>query len=363
MSREAWRSFDATRRLSDKAFQSLCYAPHSSLYFDVRGNVRVCCHNHENPVGNIRHQSLDEIWHGAGVAALRAALEDYQFGKGCEFCRFQTAEGQYGNAAMLRFDRFPIQREQMWPLQMEFSISNSCNLECIMCRGQWSSAIRAHREKLPPLPRVYPNEFFDDLRNYLPHVRRLRFLGGEPFLVPDYYRIWSELINSGLSVPCHVTTNGTQFNARIERILGQLPFSFAVSVDGATRQTMESIRVNASFDEVMANARRFREYALATRTDFALTYCLMRQNWHEFAEFCELGDTWDCAVAVNTVLQPPQFGLYTLPPEDLACILQRMEHQAAGIGARLRRNRVVWFGELDRIREKVRVAARQSKAS
>jgi sulfatase maturation enzyme AslB (radical SAM superfamily) len=198
---------------------------------------------------------------------------------------------------MRRFDRFAVPDETpLWPQQMEFSISNVCNLECIMCRGLWSSAIRARREKLPPLPRLYSEAFFESLWKYLPHVKQLKFLGGEPFLISEYYTLWDRMIDDGLAVPCHATTNGTQYNRKIERVLEHVPMGFAVSMDGATKATLESIRVNAKYEVVMENARRFREYARARKTSFSVTYCLMRQNWHEFGEFCLLADSWDCPV-------------------------------------------------------------------
>jgi sulfatase maturation enzyme AslB (radical SAM superfamily) len=130
--------------------------------------------------------------------------------------------------------------------------------------------------------------------------------------------------------------------------------SFAVSLDGATKKTMESIRVNAKYEEVMENARRFREYARERKTSFSVTYCLMRQNWHEFGDFCLLADSWGCSVGLNTVVQPPQFGIYSLPVEDLRKVLAGMEAQAPELDATLKRNRALWFGELERIRARCR---------
>jgi len=154
-SEAALAAFDRTRNLSDKAIRSLCYAPFTSLYFDVRGDVRVCCHNSKYPVGNILHEGIDHIWRGDRIRTLRRELAGYRFGPGCNFCEFQTAEGCMTNVAMRKFDEFAVDAENPpWPRQMEFSISNVCNLECIMCRGQWSSAIRSRREKLPPLPKL-----------------------------------------------------------------------------------------------------------------------------------------------------------------------------------------------------------------
>jgi MoaA/NifB/PqqE/SkfB family radical SAM enzyme len=354
MEQAALTAYDQTRNFSNKAVRALCYAPYTSLYFDTRGDVRVCCHNWAHPAGNILKNSIDEIWQGLKVKILREALKDYKFGPGCEFCHFQTA-ATFANAAMRRYDMFAVPDEApLWPQQMEFSVSNSCNLECIMCRGAWSSAIRARREKLPPLPRLYSAAFFESLWKYLPHVKLFKFLGGEPFLITEYYTLWERMITDDLPVPSHVTTNGTQYNARVERVLEHIPMSFAVSMDGATKATLESIRVNAKYEEVMANARRFREYARAKKTSFTLTFCLMRQNWHEFGDYCLLADSWDCPVGLNTVLQPPQFGIYTLPVEELGKILKAMELQAPRLESSLKKNRSVWFGELDRIRAKCR---------
>lgn len=222
-----------------------------------------------------------------------------------------------------------------------------------MCRGIFSSAIRARREKLPAISCLYTDDILESLREYFHHVKRLRFLGGEPFLIREHYRIWDMIIEDGLNVPCHVTTNGTQYNDRVERVLERLPFSFAISLDGATKWTMESIRVNARYEDVMSNVRRFREYARCMKTSFSLTYCLMRHNWHEFGEFCLLADELDCLVGINTVMKPPEFGLYTLPLEDLKRILKFLEAQTSSLGGRLGRNRKVFLGEVERIRHKV----------
>lgn len=363
MDKAALTSYEKTRNFSDKAVRSLCYAPYTSLYFDYKGDVRVCCHNWQYPAGNILKNSIDEIWQGLRVKTLRDALKGYEFGPGCEFCHFQTEE-TFANAAMRRYDKFPVENEApLWPQQMEFSISNVCNLECIMCRGLWSSAIRARREKLPPLPRLYSDAFFESLWKYLPHVKQLKFLGGEPFLIVEYYKLWDRMIADRLPVPCHVTTNGTQYNDKIERILEHIPMSFSVSMDGVTKETLESIRVNAAYEDVMENARRFRQYARERNTSFSITFCLMRQNWHEFGDFCLMADSWDCSVGLNTVVQPPQFGIYSLPPEGLRKILKGMEAQAPRLQSTLKRNRAVWFGELERIRAKRRQSELESKAT
>jgi MoaA/NifB/PqqE/SkfB family radical SAM enzyme len=236
---------------------------------------------------------------------------------------------------------------------MEFSISNSCNLECVMCSGLYSSAIRAHREGLPPAPKVYSMEFIESLRKFLPHLHMAKFLGGEPFLITEYYRIWEMMAEDAPQVLCHITTNGTQYNHRVAAFMEKLRFAFAVSLDGATKKTVESIRVNANFEEQMEILKRLREYTRDRKTDLSLTFCFMVQNWQEFGDFCVMADEWGCNVGINTVTRPIEFSVNALPQEELHKIVDRMEAQASRLDTLLKRNRAVWFAEFDRLRRKV----------
>jgi MoaA/NifB/PqqE/SkfB family radical SAM enzyme len=353
MDKETLAEFNKSRSFADKAMESLCYAPHTNLYFSQDGAVRACCWNARHTLGNALHDSIDDIWHSAQAQILRQALEGMEFGPGCDFCYRHTANGWIANPPMRNFDRFAVPAGvPEWPQRMEFSISNSCNLECIMCRGFCSSAIRAHREKLPPLPMLYSAAFIESLRKYLPHLFQAKFLGGEPFLIKEYYQIWDMMIADRLTTRCHITTNGTQYNDRIERVMDALPMGLAVSLDGVTKKTVESIRVNADYDEQMRILKRFREYTWAKKTGLSLTFCFMRLNWFEFGDYCLFAEDLGCDVFVNTVTRPPEYALYNLPVEELRKIYSKMEEQTVLLEPHLKRNRAVWFAELDRVRRR-----------
>lgn len=346
--------YDAGRDLASKGFRSSCYAPFVTLYLDQRGNARACCHNDQVPLGNVSTMRLREIWEGPAASALRAALIEYRFDRGCRFCAWQVAAGNMTSPMAVGYDRYDAQSPApAWPQALEFSLSNACNLQCVMCRGEWSSSIRALREKLPPLPRVYDDRFFDDLREFLPHLRYAKFLGGEPFLAAENHRIWDAMAELGLRTPIHVTTNGTQWNARVERVLDRFPVSFSVSMDGATRETVERVRVGAKFDEVRANVLRFREYAKRRGTTCSLTYCLMIPNWREFAAYLRFADELDVDVYVNTVIEPTELSLYALPPDELADVVAALDREAPEAERTLRRNVGVWRTELDRLRNAI----------
>jgi molybdenum cofactor biosynthesis enzyme MoaA len=345
---------EKTRHLSHQNVKALCYAPFTNVYFNNFGMALVCCWSAKMPVGNVLTDSMDQIWHGRAISELRDLFVRYEFGAGCDFCLFQLAEGVVESARLTKFDRFQAAGfAPAHPRQMEFSISNVCNLECVMCNGDRSSAIRARREQRPPMARVYSKRFLDSLRSYLAELEQAKFLGGEPFLVTEHFYIWDMMIKDELNTRCHVTTNGTQYNDRIERYLDKLPFGFAVSLDAATKETYEQIRVGASFEEVMKNCRLFRDYARERNTSFSFTFCLMRQNWREFGTFCMMADQWDAGVTVNTVRWPQDMAVYSLPVADLARVVDGLESQAVELGRCLTRNKQVWFDEVQRIRAKL----------
>jgi MoaA/NifB/PqqE/SkfB family radical SAM enzyme len=344
-------AYDRTRTTGHQPFRSACYAPFVSMYLDVHGNVLACCQNTTQRLGNITRTPLIEIWRGQAAAELRAALIDYDLDHGCHFCHWQVDDSNNDGMFATVFDQYTAtDADPEWPSRMEFSLSNTCNLECVMCQGEFSSAIRARREKLPPLPNPYGDAFFAQLEPFLPHLVEARFFGGEPFLATESFRIWDLMIEAGLETPCSVTTNGTILTPRVERVLERLPFSIGISIDGTTRDTVEAIRVNASFDQIMANFRRFHAYAHAKGTSLDLTFCLMRKNWQEFADYLSFADDWGCGVFVNTVLYPSEHSLYSLPDPELDEVLRRLEDDDARNRARLGRNLHVWDEEVARLR-------------
>jgi MoaA/NifB/PqqE/SkfB family radical SAM enzyme len=339
-------AFDRTRDIAHQGFRSLCYAPSVSMYFDVRGNVIACCQNTTDVLGNVNDEPLAAIWHGERARRMRRRLLADEFPAGCDFCRWEYEKGSFDGLFATGFDEHHAPGpDPDWPVLMEFALSNRCNLACVMCNGDFSSTIRSRRERRPPLPAQYGERFFDELRPFLPHLRQARFLGGEPFLIPEYQRIWQLMATDGSTATCNVTTNGTIRTAATEATLARLPFSIGVSMDGITPATVEAVRVGADFDVLLANIRWFHAYCADRGTGFGLTYCLMTHNWREFSPFLSFADDLDASVSVNTVVYPAASSLYQLPLPDLEEVIDGL----AAIGCRSERNRAIWDLQLARL--------------
>jgi molybdenum cofactor biosynthesis enzyme MoaA len=316
---------------------SACYAPLTSMYLDQFGKARACCQNTGHLLGDISTSTLREIWDGAATAELRRALGRDDLGLGCEFCAWQQDEA--GTAAFARtYDDHAVgfRSAPRWPRQLEFSISNTCNLQCVMCNGDWSSSIRAQREGRPALPSAYPERFYDELVEFIPHLHQARFTGGEPFLGREPRRVLDLLLEHGTAeLGLVITTNGTTMNDRVEATVDGRPTWIVLSLDGGTKEAYERVRIGADFDEVLANLDRFLELTSHHEAGVSLTHCLMTDNWQTFPELLFFAEERGLEVAINTVRFPEAHSLYHLPPETLAEVATTLDARTSEVERRV----------------------------
>ncbi len=177
-------------------------------------------------------------------------MRTYRLGEGCKICSADIDMGAFQEVRAKHFDTLP--RHRTHPTMMEFLLTNICNLECVMCQGEFSSLIRQNREKLPPIAEVYDDAFIEQLREFIPHLHEARFSGsGEAFLIEANYKIWEMIIALNPKCKTMVQTNGTVCNSRVKDILSRGNFQIGVSLDSLNKEVFEAIRPRAKFERVM----------------------------------------------------------------------------------------------------------------
>jgi len=298
------------------AEQNACYAPLKNMYFGHHGNVSACCYNRDHLLGNYPSQSIKDMWFGASAQKLRDHLKAYNFSMGCQECLKQLVAGNFDGAKAKGFDSQRM-NDNKFPSLMEFELENTCNLECIMCSGDYSSLIRTKREGRAELPKPYDDEFIRQLQEFIPHLEAATFYGGEPFLIPVYYKIWDKIIELNPNVRISVQTNGTTLNNRVKEILQKTNFQVNVSLDSLDKERYENIRRNSHFDTVMNNLKYFHAYCRERNTFFGISVCLMQQNWFEAPDFIRFCNELDTPVYFHTVIKPDYASLKEFSGEKL----------------------------------------------
>jgi MoaA/NifB/PqqE/SkfB family radical SAM enzyme len=268
--------------------KNVCHAPFISLNFDSSGIVTACCANRSHILGKYPENTISEIWYGEKIKELRAALNNFDFSKGCELCFNRIKEGALQNSRLKGYD---VQLDtNIMPVMMEIEISTICNYECIMCGGKWSSSIRKNREKLPPLPTPYDEKFVDDIRPYARTLKYIKLLGGEPFAAPVYYKIIDMLYEVNKDIDIVITTNGSIFNDRIKNILkrGQR-IDLCLSIDSLNSETYKFIRKNGDLENVLSNVEIIKDIEKEIHHGIlkAIAFCPMIQNWREIPDIIQ----------------------------------------------------------------------------
>jgi MoaA/NifB/PqqE/SkfB family radical SAM enzyme len=172
------------------------------------------------------------------------------------------------------------------PRFLQVEVVGQCNLRCQMCPIQF-------RHDGPPHgpPAFMEFELFKRLLAQFPGLERLQLQGlGEPMMHPRFFDMVSLAVARGITVSTN--TNLTLLNERraAECVTSGLDELHA-SIDGATAETFERIRVRAHFDRVVENLGRlveFRERSERRTPRLRMVVVAMRQNFHELVDLVRL---------------------------------------------------------------------------
>lgn len=331
---EIVNAYAANRTCVDKSV--LCHAPEAAMYFGRDGCVSACCYSRNQAFGSYPEQSVEQLWQSANAATMRAGLRRGELPQGCELCADELLAENFSGLLARQYDalaskptpweklqsRLGLTRSQAkMPKQMDFELSNKCNLECVMCSGFFSSSIRANRENLPPLPQQYGPEFVQELEPFLPHLKCAKFLGGEPFLIDIYYAIWERLMEVNPDCDVSITTNATVMTDRVKRVLEKLRCRIIVSLDSVVPETYEAIRRNASYDRTMANFAAYCEHNRRHGWGLTIAVCPMPLNAEEMPGLVRFATDRGVRVTFNNLVFPAEHSLKSLPEAKLRELL------------------------------------------
>lgn len=286
-----------------------CKAPYSSMYLNVDGKIGVCCYNKIDLLGEYPQTSLKEAWFGKKRKVFVKRMQRNKMSEICEICLDQSESNAFISSIPSTFKNNDINSE--YPAEISFECSNNCNLECIMCNNGLSSSIKVQKvENSPHGLKIYDDNLIAELRNFIPHIKSARFIGGEPFLIPLYYKIWDEIIKLNQDCYILITTNGTVLNERIKQLLIRGNFNICVSIESINAINYEKIRVNGNMQKTMENIRYYLDFSKDNRRNFGISTCYIQQNYEDIPElinFCNVNNVY---IWFNRVAHPSKCALW-----------------------------------------------------
>ena len=315
---------------------------------DPNGTVRPCCISKEHVTTKdgekyfVQKHSVKEIFHSEYMQNLRKEFLQGGKPKGCSVCwmdednGYESKRQTYQKIAEKFNPDFNYERTPDYPEDYQIILSNSCNLKCRSCHSSHSTSWTKELNLLPDDVKdtidIWPydlpfgqsgdrkGKFFQEMDQWIPHVKRIEVVGGEPFYSQVWEKVWNAMIEKGYSgnITLHMSTNATIYN---EPLLHRLLTSFqnvgiGLSIDGLGN-TYEYLRKNGKWDEVKENLIKFHKLMVdyPDKIYFTYNHTTSWVNAFNLPEFFEWTNKYTPRMAkwINIVHSPKHMAMYMLP--------------------------------------------------
>lgn len=177
-----------------------------------------------------------------------------------------------------------------YPYKIELEPTTVCNKKCLLCEHTY------WREKSESLS----FERFKKIIDQFPKLRWINITGeGSAFLNKDFLKMLKYLRSRRISV--NFVDEFEFVNEKIGRKLIELGVNCIwISMDGATKETYEKIKIGCDYEKVMTNIKRFLKMKRkmgALLPSLCFRFVVTKLNVHEMPKFVErihsLGDLGD----------------------------------------------------------------------
>lgn len=181
-----------------------------------------------------------------------------------------------------------------FPIHVDIETCNACNLRCIMCPHGNKMMGKPEFIKLDTVKKIIDEGCDRGLKSLKLNIR------GEPLLHPDLEEMVRYAKRKGI-LEVMFNTNATLLYPEKARQLIEAGIDYIIiSIDGATKETYEKIRVGANFERVCSNINFLCDYRSKNRLKkplIRLQFVKMKENAHEVPLYIE---QWKDKVDVMT---------------------------------------------------------------
>jgi MoaA/NifB/PqqE/SkfB family radical SAM enzyme len=261
---------------------SFCMAPWTHLSVSTDQKVHPCCKIKTFPLGDLKLNTLKEIWNNPPLKELRKYMLAGQRHPACSACYVEddankNSYRQYINRKLMHhvtktdltsadgsFENFEIN-------YLHFHFNNLCNLACRTCGPSSSSSWHAISSSLGEISANtsalvtanHDGKLFQEFKQHLNFIDLIKFTGGEPLMIQEFYDILDLLIDQGRTdIELFYNTNLMQLNYRGRSILElwkKFPrVTIGASLD-AESERGEYLRSFSNWQTILENHKQIKE--------------------------------------------------------------------------------------------------------
>lgn len=290
-----------------------CKMFESGLVVNPGGTVRPCCHfiNSENSF-----KYYEDGWyeHHEHLGEIMSSSDD--FIPECRECKNMVDRGA---SPMLNIYNEKYKNTN-GIVHVELKINNTCNLSCVMCdswsSSTWDKIVKANPQLPNDLKEIYGNppqhKWHKDIHaftKYLNKCKVLKFTGGEPFLIPQTFKIIDYCIESDLAkdIQLEFITNGTQdLVPYIEKFKHFKKTSIQYSID-AIGKRFEYIRQGAIWNDVESKILNFQKKIKNIKIDLGITVAVQVLNFRNLHELKLWASKHNLKICTDNYVSDPEY--------------------------------------------------------
>ena len=241
-----------------------CIAPWVHIYMDPNGSMRPCCtSDHDSSFGNSKdYTRLIDAVNSPGLKNLRKEFLEGKRPESCSRCWVHEdtsgndlnsyrayINGMFRDTSLDLLDRTQADGtlDEFTLKYVDFRWASTCNFACISC-GPYYSSKWATELKQPIYQLPNKQYWIEELvTTRLNEIEVIYFVGGEPFLLPEHWRLLEALSKSG---------RAHEISLRYNSNLSTLQFEKKNALDYFP--AFKDIEIVGSFDHYGAKAELIR---------------------------------------------------------------------------------------------------------
>lgn len=213
---------------------------------------------------------------------------------------------------------------------IEMSVDNICNLQCKMCDSKFSSKL-INRDKLlgnPVYKKLEPNFQKLDLVD-LSKLQKVKILGGEPFITPNFEKFIDYLIDRSDSqnITIDIVTNATAVpHQELIKKLNSFKFiNINVSLDSYDRAN-DYQRYGSNYKQTYDNSLKYREIFHNAEFSYHCTITTLTAN--KLSKTLNFFESNNDHSSVDFVRHPEHLSLLYVPDILAKWILEQNKNNA-----------------------------------
>jgi len=265
----------------DLGIQNRCPRPFDTVLIDKQGSCYACeCQSWlPQSIGNLQVKPLGEIIDDSAMRRhLQSSIEDGTY----RYCNENQCSYLMSNAVLHgRSERIQ---------HLRLAIDDSCNLRCPSCR----KGMVFHKEgSAYELGIRLADKINEWLYGYAHPIQVHIGSDGDPF-ASHVYRHFMEQTPERDNIKYSILTNGLmfrEFHNRVPNVIGNLN-ELGVSIDGASQQTYEKLRLGGRWGKVLEGLECMAEQKHKHGFRFILHFVVQRDNYHEMDAIVDLGERY-----------------------------------------------------------------------